>query len=144
MDGYRGKVGNHLIGVQLRGKTIETEMVGGGMLFKNKSRIELPQFKKWLLIYNLNKFNDIFYGETIQKTILIVGVLSSMLGCIVGNLFYLLLRVVAHYYSVGTLTISLTLCLRRLFCILLYWNSLLVASWLDCVFFEFFFKQAPI
>ena len=46
LDGYRGKVGSHLTGAQLRGKTIDTEMVGGGMLFKNKSRIELPQFRK--------------------------------------------------------------------------------------------------
>jgi len=39
-------VGNHLIGAQLKGKTIESEVVGGGMLFKNRSKLELPQFKK--------------------------------------------------------------------------------------------------
>jgi hypothetical protein len=72
--------------------------------------------------------------KMIQKTMLMVGVLSSMGGCSVGNLFYLVLRVVAHSYSVGTLTISLTLCLRRLFCILLYLNSLFVASRSDCDF----------
>lgn len=39
-------MGSHLTGAQLRGKTIDADIVGGGMLFKNKSRIELPQFKK--------------------------------------------------------------------------------------------------
>ncbi len=143
MDGYRGKVGNYITGAQLRGKTIDTEIVGGGMLFKNKSRVELPHFKKWLLIYHLYKWR-IYYRKIIQKTILIVGVLSSILGCIVGNLFSLLLRVLAHYYSVGILMISLTLCLSRLFCILPYWKCLLLVSRFVYFFSVFFLKQAPI
>lgn len=51
-----------------------------------------------IALYDLNKLKDLYYGGTIQKTILIVGVLSSILGCIVGNFFSLVLRVVAHYY----------------------------------------------
>lgn len=74
---------------------------------------------------------DVVIKERVQKTIEIVGVLRSMLGCIVGNLFSLVLRVVAHSYSVGTRTISLTLCLSKLFCILLYFPSLFVVSKFD-------------
>jgi len=46
IEPYKGKVGKYLISAQAKGKTIETDVMGGGMLFKNKSKIELPQFKK--------------------------------------------------------------------------------------------------
>jgi hypothetical protein len=38
LDAYKGKVGNHMISAQLKGKNIDQEVVGGGMLFRSKSR----------------------------------------------------------------------------------------------------------
>ena len=46
LEPYRGKLGNHMINAQVKSKLIDQDVVGGGMLFKNKSKIELPQFKK--------------------------------------------------------------------------------------------------
>ena len=46
LEPYRGKVGHHLINSHLKAKLPEQEVIGGGMLFRNKSKYELPQFKK--------------------------------------------------------------------------------------------------
>jgi hypothetical protein len=46
LEAYRGKVGTHLISAQLKSKGVDQDVIGGGMLFKAKSKYELPQFKK--------------------------------------------------------------------------------------------------
>ncbi len=38
LDTYKGKLGNHLVSAQMKGKPIENEVIGGGMLFRSKSR----------------------------------------------------------------------------------------------------------
>ena len=38
LEPYRGKIGHHLVNAQIKGKAIDHEVIGGGMLFKNKSK----------------------------------------------------------------------------------------------------------
>ena len=46
LEPYKGKVGHHMASGQVRGKAIDHEVIGGGMLFRNRSKFELPQCKK--------------------------------------------------------------------------------------------------
>ena len=46
LDSYKGKLGSHLNIAQLKSKGIEHDIIGGGMLFKNKSRIEMSNSLK--------------------------------------------------------------------------------------------------
>ena len=39
LDAYKGKLGPHLSIAQLKTKGIDNEIIGGGMLFKNRSRM---------------------------------------------------------------------------------------------------------
>jgi len=38
LEPYRGRVGSHMPGGQVKGKTIDHEIIGGGMLFRNRSK----------------------------------------------------------------------------------------------------------
>ncbi len=46
LDTYRGKIGTHLINAQLKGKILDNDVLGGGMLFRSKSKYQMPQIKK--------------------------------------------------------------------------------------------------
>jgi hypothetical protein len=46
LEPFRGRVGTHLVGGQVKGRTVEQEIIGGGMLFRNKSKYELPHNRR--------------------------------------------------------------------------------------------------
>lgn len=47
LDKYQGKVGTHLVSAQLKAKTLEQDIVGGGMTLRpSKSKYDLPNVYK--------------------------------------------------------------------------------------------------
>ena len=46
LENFRGKVGHHLKSGNLKGKTIDVDVLGGGMMYRSKSRYEMPTLKK--------------------------------------------------------------------------------------------------
>lgn len=46
LDTYKGRIGSHLNHNQLKGKLLESEVAGGGMMFKSKSKYDLPTVNK--------------------------------------------------------------------------------------------------
>ena len=46
LEPYRGKLGNHLISNHVKAKLPDQEVMGGGMLFRTKSKYELPQTRR--------------------------------------------------------------------------------------------------
>ena len=86
LEPYRGKIGNHMVNSHIKAKLPEQEVIGGGMLFRNKSKYELPQFKKWSIICLIKlEIYDLWKSKEIDQNLtLILGTLSSSWGCSVG------------------------------------------------------------
>ena len=46
LESYQGKIGHHLVSSQPKGKAIDNDMIGGGMMRSKSSRLDLPNVAK--------------------------------------------------------------------------------------------------